>query len=256
MAEESFSDWVVGLDTLPRPNTGDKIPIVDVSAGETKAVVLTSLLALPDIGNAYALTLAWNETAAQDRTLQFEVNDGHRTISLSGDLTVQGAVTLNQDLDTEATGVEFGGIENTPIGGTTPSTVTVQNQGLIVVDTVPFNRMASNQLQLLRIAGLDTTTKDTIQAAINSLTYLASIQGQSISFSGTLTVEENAVVDQDLSDDAAVTHGGMTLAGGVLTLAETTTPTAVADYGKIYTKADNKLYFQDGAGTEHEIAFV
>lgn len=47
------------------------------------------------------------------------------------------------------------------------------------------------------------------------------------------------------------------LAGdGVLGLKETTTPTADTNYGKVYTKNDNKLYFQDGAGSEHEIAFV
>ena len=43
---------------------------------------------------------------------------------------------------------------------------------------------------------------------------------------------------------------------GVLCLKETTTPTADADYGKIYTKNTNKLFFQDGAGVEHEIAFA
>lgn len=43
---------------------------------------------------------------------------------------------------------------------------------------------------------------------------------------------------------------------GILALKETTTPTADANYGKVYTKNDNKIYFQDGAGTEHEIAFV
>ena len=37
---------------------------------------------------------------------------------------------------------------------------------------------------------------------------------------------------------------------------ETTTPGAIVDYGAIYCKADNKLYFQDGAGAEHEVAFV
>lgn len=47
------------------------------------------------------------------------------------------------------------------------------------------------------------------------------------------------------------------LAGdGVLGLKETTTPTADASYGKVYTKNDDKLYFQDGAGAEHEIAFA
>lgn len=49
---------------------------------------------------------------------------------------------------------------------------------------------------------------------------------------------------------------GLSIEAGLLTLKETTTPTADADYGKIYTKSDNKLYFQDGAGTEHEISFV
>jgi hypothetical protein len=51
-------------------------------------------------------------------------------------------------------------------------------------------------------------------------------------------------------------YADLTLEGGVLCLKETTTPTKDTDYGKIYTKNDNKLYFQDGAGTEHEIDFV
>ncbi len=52
------------------------------------------------------------------------------------------------------------------------------------------------------------------------------------------------------------TNADMTLEGGALCIKETTTPTADTNYGKIYTKTDNKLYFQDGAGTEHEISFV
>ena len=51
-------------------------------------------------------------------------------------------------------------------------------------------------------------------------------------------------------------NADLTLGNGELCMAETTTPTADADFGKIYCKSDNKLYFQDGAGTEHEIAFV
>ena len=45
-------------------------------------------------------------------------------------------------------------------------------------------------------------------------------------------------------------------AGGSLTLPEITTPTADANKGKLYTKADNKLYFQDGAGAEHEVRWA
>ncbi len=44
------------------------------------------------------------------------------------------------------------------------------------------------------------------------------------------------------------------LAGdGVLGLKETTTPTADTNYGKIYTTTLNSLYFQDGAGIEHNL---
>jgi len=41
-----------------------------------------------------------------------------------------------------------------------------------------------------------------------------------------------------------------------LRLEEITTPTASANFGQLYTKNDNKLYFQDGAGVEHTIAFA
>lgn len=42
-------------------------------------------------------------------------------------------------------------------------------------------------------------------------------------------------------------------ASGLLTLKEQTTPSADVGYGKVYTKTDNKLYFQDGAGSEHVV---
>jgi hypothetical protein len=45
----------------------------------------------------------------------------------------------------------------------------------------------------------------------------------------------------------------LTAVNSVLTLVETTTPGAVASSGKVYTKSDNKFYFQDGAGAEHEV---
>jgi len=51
-------------------------------------------------------------------------------------------------------------------------------------------------------------------------------------------------------------NADMTLFNGVLCLKETDTPTADTNYGKVYAKDDNKLYFQDGAGDEHEIAFT
>lgn len=43
---------------------------------------------------------------------------------------------------------------------------------------------------------------------------------------------------------------------GPLNLREIATPVAIPNYGAIYTKSDNKLYFQDGAGIEHEVFIV
>lgn len=42
----------------------------------------------------------------------------------------------------------------------------------------------------------------------------------------------------------------------VQALSETTTPTPVADVGKLYTKGDENLYFQDGSGNEHRVNLV
>ncbi len=51
--------------------------------------------------------------------------------------------------------------------------------------------------------------------------------------------------------------GDPVLQGGTdLALLETTTPSAVSGSGKIYTKSDNRMYFQDGAGAEHELVEV
>ncbi|KKN73166.1 hypothetical protein LCGC14_0403390 [marine sediment metagenome] len=51
--------------------------------------------------------------------------------------------------------------------------------------------------------------------------------------------------------DNVHSHSNFIIDAGVLFLNETTTPTAIANHGAIYTKTDNALYFQDGAGNEH-----
>ncbi len=41
-----------------------------------------------------------------------------------------------------------------------------------------------------------------------------------------------------------------------LLLAETTTPASVTNFAQLYSKSDNRFYFKDGAGVEHEIVEV
>ncbi len=73
--------------------------------------------------------------------------------------------------------------------------------------------------------------------------------------------EENLLVLDGGNDNITIgaapvsAHYDLMLARvGVLGLKETTTPTADINHGKVYTKTDNILYFQDGAGAEHDIA--
>ena len=61
--------------------------------------------------------------------------------------------------------------------------------------------------------------------------------------------------------DGTTTHlriyqadGTLALVGGRIRLGETTTPTAVDSWGHLYTKSDNELYFQDGAGNEKVVS--
>ena len=79
---------------------------------------------------------------------------------------------------------------------------------------------------------------------------------------GTGNATDRMIIDKDGKVGIGVhpltnlATGDLVLEGGSIVLKEITTPTADTNYGKVYTKTDNKLYFQDGAGTEHEIAFV
>jgi len=72
---------------------------------------------------------------------------------------------------------------------------------------------------------------------------------------GKLEISTNDGNDGD-APTLSVTVGAdgiTTIERGVLALAETTTPSAVGSVGALYTKSDNELYFQDGAGIERAV---
>ena len=70
---------------------------------------------------------------------------------------------------------------------------------------------------------------------------------------GTVRMTIRGTGQVGIGTNAPSTNADLTLESGVLNLKETTTPTADTNYGKIYTKSDNKLYFQDGAGNEYTV---
>lgn len=64
---------------------------------------------------------------------------------------------------------------------------------------------------------------------------------------------QNSETIKNTTDGVVEISGDIVGASGILSLAETTTPSADASFGKLYTKSDNNLYFQDGGGTEHTL---
>lgn len=56
-----------------------------------------------------------------------------------------------------------------------------------------------------------TLTEATIEAAIDTLANLTSIQGQTVTFSGLLNVEANSNINQDVTSDGSPTFGGLTV---------------------------------------------
>jgi len=72
--------------------------------------------------------------------------------------------------------------------------------------------------------------------------------------SGSIILEAPGYVGVGLAPTANM--AGLSIEDGLLTLKERATPTADTNYGKIYTKTDNILYFQDGAGVEHALAYA
>lgn len=60
----------------------------------------------------------------------------------------------------------------------------------------------------------------------------------------------NEITPQDMRDLIVSMH---LATQNTVILDETTTPTAIANSGQLYTKTDNTLYFQDGAGSESAV---
>ena len=70
---------------------------------------------------------------------------------------------------------------------------------------------------------------------------------------GTVRMTIRGTGQVGIGTNAPSANADLTLESGVLNLKETTTPTDDTNYGKIYTKNDNKLYFQDGEGNEYTV---
>ncbi len=75
---------------------------------------LCAFLDLLDTNHSHHLNLYWNEDDSANRTLAFLVDGGDRVLTFSGNLTVESASIINQDVTTDEAPT-FGGL--TRVGG-------------------------------------------------------------------------------------------------------------------------------------------
>jgi len=133
-------------------------------------------------------------------------------------------------------------------------------------------RITSQALQSIMVAGAITAdtddAADTHSVSISGGGAVASNRGAYITLYGDDAGASAGKMEITAGDSGHIRITGKTAIGanpltnehdlallstGILALKETTTPSADTGYGKVYTKSDNILYFQDRTGVEHSI---
>ena len=110
---------------------------------------------------------------------------------------------------------------------------------------------------ILPSAGIWATAEQSFHGSDNSTSlHFATAASETAKQIGNIRMTINAAGNVGIGLEPTANMVGLSVEAGCVTLKERATPTADTNYGKIYTKTDNKLYFQDGAGTEHEISFA
>ena len=166
------------------------------------------------------------------------------------------------------------GIDNTAVGKNALNANASRSNAAFGCNTLTVNTSYSNVAVGCDVLASNTTGHDNIamgRGAGNNVVdksaciYLGSGAGKNNAASNRLYINNSdsafPLIYGEFDNDV-VAFGDNSAAWNIkfvqsrMHMKETTTPGAIANYGAIYCKADNKLYFQDGAGVEKEIAFV
>jgi hypothetical protein len=178
--------------------------------------------------------------------------------SNTGVLTSASAVLTTADIN-------GGTLDGVTIGGAsaaaaTFTTATVGNTGLVVGASTPFSDSAGT-LTLQNVDALDATTESTIEAAIDTLANLTSVQGQTLTLAGalitsganslTLTTTGATNVTLPTTGTLATLAGTETLSGKTLTAPKLASGGFLAD-----ANGNELLIFTTTASAVNEVTFA
>ena len=270
-----INDLTVGridFDKIQQGTTYSKVLTADMSAGHILLSSVTQSSGYRTVSNTEKNT--WNAKpddmdeiangATYGKLLLTDISAGH--LKLTSSTVVSGEWYDESGVEIDAThGINIYGTANAL---TTRATKTGTIQCYVGTDGAIYAGAGAVKLDAL---GISMGARQQMLIFLGDDSYKSYIYSYStdnrdlrIMPSGKIWMSGDTMIASDYyiypqsnasADVGDATHMFSTVFAYFLNLRETTTPTALADSGKLYTKADNKLYFQDGAGTEHTVAF-
>lgn len=130
--------------------------------------------------------------------------------------------------------------------------------GIVIGASTPFSDSAG-VLTLQNVDALDITTEGTIETAIDTLANLTSVQGQTLTLSGALTVESASIVNQDLTTDSSPTFGGGTISSttdATLSLSADTDNNEVSNFAQVLLSTDGTQRGRIYAGQTNNNVYI
>lgn len=179
---------------------GANVFTIDKSGNVVAAGTISGAIAIPDTDASNYLSLVWNEDDVADRTLNFLVSGGDRSLTLQNNLTVEALSLVNQDLTTDSILTTFAGLSL--------SDGNITNVGDISLDSISSDSGTTINVDLGSNAGDDFTVDinklvvegDTGNVGINATAPLGRVDIVGVAPASTISAGiKNLLIQQEVT---------------------------------------------------------
>jgi hypothetical protein len=163
-------------------------------------VIGGSFLGVYDTNGTHQLRFSAGSDLTANRTLTFTTGDSDRTFTLSGNLTVESASLVNQDLTTDAspqfTAIELGAASDTTLARVSAGVVSIEGVNIM---TVGANQTATGQNKFNNIIDVNNAITASANAATVPVTYRLSTVTNNSAATLTITMTTASAVDGQMT---------------------------------------------------------